>query len=187
MHRPPRNAAPAGSAGFTLTEILIVLAIVGLAALIAFPSASPNGQAKLELAAEGVAEAMRFARSEAIRTGISHGFRIDPTNHQLLVFELDTGSAPPAELYNVYHPVSKKPYVLDLTIGLTRGVTIGARSFVFQPACAVTESIAFDERGSPICPNPVASRLLDGKLIVRYEALQRTVQVAPLTGRVTQP
>lgn len=66
MHRPSR----AGEAGFTLVELLVVLAVAGLLLLAApalIEAARPNAQARvtaLELAAR-----LRSVRAEAIRIG----------------------------------------------------------------------------------------------------------------------
>ena len=56
------------SRGVTLPELLIVLTILGVAAAVAIPSLSSSNPQTLDLAAEEFANAMRFARSEALRT-----------------------------------------------------------------------------------------------------------------------
>jgi type II secretion system protein H len=64
--------------GFTLLEIMIVAAILGIVALVAVPSftSTSDGEAKLDLAAGEVAAAIRFARSETMRTGTVHGAKV---------------------------------------------------------------------------------------------------------------
>lgn len=54
--------------GFTLLELLVTLAVVGIISMIALPSfARSVAQAKLDNRAEQLANLFRFARSEAVR------------------------------------------------------------------------------------------------------------------------
>ena len=55
--------------GFTLVEMLIVIAILGIVAKVAIPLLSSNDPQKLGVAAEETANLLRFALSEAKRTG----------------------------------------------------------------------------------------------------------------------
>ena len=65
------------SHGVTLVELLVVIAILGIAAVVAIPEFfSSSNPHTLDLAAEEVANAIRFARSEAIRLDKPHGFRV---------------------------------------------------------------------------------------------------------------
>ncbi len=57
------------TSGFTLVEMLIVIAILGIVAKVALPLLSSNDLQKLSVAAEETANTLRFALSEAKRTG----------------------------------------------------------------------------------------------------------------------
>ena len=45
-------------------------------ALVVIPDSSPGSQQKLDLAAQQIAQALRFAHAEALRTGEHHGVTI---------------------------------------------------------------------------------------------------------------
>lgn len=61
------------AAGFTLLELMVVLAIVGITAAIAVPSlVEYQENARLKGAARGFADAFQLARSQALATGNDH-------------------------------------------------------------------------------------------------------------------
>ena len=66
--RPPRSSLMSRtSAGFTLLEALVVLAIIGLVAALTFPSLRrPPDKLRLEVATRTLMSALRFSRAEAI-------------------------------------------------------------------------------------------------------------------------
>lgn len=57
------------TSGFTLVELLVVITILGVAATVALPLLSSNDPQELSVAAEETANTLRFAFSEAKRTG----------------------------------------------------------------------------------------------------------------------
>ena len=59
--------------GFTLIELLTVVAIIAIAAAIAVPAMRVSNVYALDRAATELAQMLRYARSEARRTGITHG------------------------------------------------------------------------------------------------------------------
>ena len=52
-------------AGFTLTEMLVVVAILAAVAAVALPLLTAPDRERVELAAEQLVQALRYARSEA--------------------------------------------------------------------------------------------------------------------------
>jgi general secretion pathway protein H len=62
-----------GSAGFTLVEVMIVVAIIGAVAALGAPAMETfMGDMRARAAARSAADALRIARTEAIRTGDPH-------------------------------------------------------------------------------------------------------------------
>jgi type II secretion system protein H len=176
--------------GYTLVELVIVVSIIALIAAIAVPAVSPDSDKKLHLAAEKVASAVRFARSEAIRTGEGHGLTISQVTQQVTVDKYDITSAPISTLGTARHPVDKQPYDFNVnTTSITQGVTISNSSDAFDYGSeGRRKSLLFDPRGVPVWivgSDPTRHLLEDGTIELSYGTRQRIVSVAPITGRVT--
>ena len=90
--------------GFTLLELTLVSAILGVIAVAALPNLASSDPSRLDLAALQVADAMRYARSEAIRTGVPHGFRQEISQKRIRVMRPDMADTPATLVYDVYHP-----------------------------------------------------------------------------------
>ena len=98
-------------AGFTLIEILIVVAIIGITALVIIPAFnSYEDEQKLTMAAAELTDALRYARNEAIRTGNTFRVAINADNDQFLIEDL---AALPGQA--VIHPVNRTPYRIDFS------------------------------------------------------------------------
>ena len=102
--------------GYTLVEVLVVVVILGVvAAALLATHGSVDAEQTLEAAAAEVAAALRFARSEAIRSGEPHGVEASTSTQLVRVYRLDTSASPPVPVYSVRHPVDKKLYHLDFS------------------------------------------------------------------------
>jgi type II secretion system protein H len=71
------------SEGFTLAEILVVVAIAAIIARVALPLLSSQDSKKLEVAAQEIGNALRFAVNEARRTGRLKVVKSDATGANL--------------------------------------------------------------------------------------------------------
>ena len=76
----PQPRIMARGPGYSLAEVMIVLAVLSVVALVAIPIATPSADVRLDAAAQEVINALRFARIEALRTGTFYGadFSVDP-------------------------------------------------------------------------------------------------------------
>lgn len=174
----------AGVTGFTLVELLTVVAILAIILVVAQPGFSTNDANKVALAASEVANALRFARSEASRTGDYHGFRMDAGTDRLRIFVLTDPFGTPTESFTVYHPLDKNLYDIDLGASrLSKGITATA-DFDYGGSLE-TASVAFSPSGAPVSPQDLTP-LSDaqGEVVVGLGNNTRKVLLCTDTGRV---
>jgi type II secretion system protein H len=170
--------------GFSLLELLIVVTILGIAATVAIPDFSAATPNKLELAAEEFAQAMRFARSEAMRTGQPHGFRQQSGAKRIRVFRPDTTVSPWLPIYDVYHPISKKLYDIVLDTHPFASVETITRTPTFRGTCNITGNIYFDGNGTARCLDPETVLLEEFNMTLTLDKHTRIVTLQGITGRV---
>jgi len=176
--------------GYTLVEMLIVIALLALIAAVATPAFDGDDDVILDRAAEEVASAFRFARSEAIRTGEGHGLTVSQATQKVTVKKYDITIVPISTLSTLTHPISKQPYDFNINTGNgTEGVTISNSSDIFNYGTeGRRRSLIFDPIGTPIWiigSDPTRHLLVDATVELSYGGQQRLVDVAPMTGRVT--
>jgi prepilin-type N-terminal cleavage/methylation domain-containing protein len=175
-------------AGYTLTEMLIATALVAVAAAVAMPmmrAADPN---RANLAATQLAQALRFARTEAQRTQVPHGVRIDAAAERAQLFRLDMSTVPPTRQFTIRHPAHHDLYVLDFpATAVTRGVQITAAALSFAAVCGEPRDFVFDARGWPRCSQPLNVELTSAAIDLGTATVTRRVSVDGVTGRVVLP
>jgi len=179
----PKRAA--AQRAYTVIELLVVVVLLGLAATIAMPSTTPGENRKLDLAATEIANAMRFARSEAMRTGDAKGFHQQWSSKRIRVFSIETDTSPATIEFDVYHPVDKNIYVRRFT---QQPFVFGGRIENrpdYRGTCDTMSTVYFDAGGIPWCSDP------DDVLLERFDvelalgANSRVVTLNGITGRVT--
>lgn len=159
-------------------------------AIIVIPDSAPTNQQKLDVVANQIAQALRFAHREALRTGEHHGVTISQVTQTITVKKWDMSTDPVSTELIPYHPVDKQSFVFDADgISLAPGVSITNSSDIFNYATiGRRRSLIFDPQGVPVWvlgSDDSVYRLLDGIVELSNGQDQRNVSVAPLTGRVT--
>ena len=181
--------------GTTLTEMVIVVAILALAAAIAIPKADPQTAFAADAAAAEVARAVRFAQREAIRTGTYLTASVNPATQELRVYRPTS-----SEGATSVHPVDKRDYKISFAGNAMPRATIISSVFTYEDK-AVTNYVTFGPDGVPVdltsipvvqaFPGEVldtkkASPLKEeGIITIRHGAAERVVRVGPVTGRVS--
>ena len=186
--------------GYTLIELVVVLALLAVFAAAALPLSGPAGDKKLDAGVREVANALRFARSEALRTGTVYGvdFSVDTAvgYRRIRVFRTDSAT-PPSPQYDVYHPLDKKLYDAQLITGPgTTGVLVSAAAFYYRTGLLTVisqEWAAFDGSGTPVYYPDTAgysaysSAPNVSAVTVSFQGRSRQIMLDPVTGRVTTP
>ena len=170
--------------GFTLVEALTVVALIGTLALVAVPVLGSRDAAKLDTAAAEVGNVLRFALSEANRTG-SYVLVDAGVPGRLTVVK---SNASGANLGGVTDPMTKRTLELDAAAPPWSGKIAMAASF-FQGGTAyqqlligpATQLQVFDA-GTNRGPLQSGSRVA-----VTLGSLSATVAIAEATGKVTIP
>lgn len=178
------------SQGYSATELLVVVFIVGIIAAAIVPQFRASDSHKLDLAATRVAESLRFARSESMRTGNVHGVTISQTTQRVRVREYDLSTDPVSATVTARHPLSKQPYDFDFdTEPTTLGVLISNSQDVFNySGTGRRRTVLFDPNGIPIwiiASGPTTHHINPSTVELTMGGVQRDVQIAPYTGRVT--
>lgn len=173
--------------GITLLEVLIVVAILGIAAVVAIPESSSSRVYQLDLAADEIAQTLRFARDESMRTGRTYGVHLNPAYRRLRVFESDFGTTPATAVYDVYDPVTKNLYTLDFDTHPF--VHPDSMSVVpaFRATCDTPMYIHFDRRGNARCGTSSAVLLTGLAVTIALGTESRSVTLDGVTGRVSLP
>jgi type II secretion system protein H len=171
--------------GLTLVELVVVIGIIALIAAVAYPSLSTGSSKKLDLAAAEIAAAMRFARSESIRTGEPHGFRYIGTETRIRIYRVDTSGSPWTRVYDVYHPLTKQLHDYTISAQLLGPTGAVNRDSVYRSTCDQPRSVYFDANGTPWCLVPETALLDHFTLAIELAAQTATVRVDGISGRVT--
>ena len=180
--------------GHTLVELVLVVSLIAVAVAIAMPTTTVVAQARVDAAVTEVAQAVRFAQSEAIRTGVDCVVSLDTATGRVRIFQLNRGPTPPIEdvAKPVFYPIAgEKKY--DFVLGempASTGVKIASAVFTFADS-STTAQLGFSATGNPVNvqgPNPADEIALagTGKVTIAYGDISSSIIVDAATGRVTQ-
>lgn len=183
---------PACERGVTLAELLIAAAVLAVVAAVVLPSLSFNDSSKLALATEETVTALRFARSEAMRTGQRIVVDTETAAGRLRLLRGGCGSMVGRE--TVVDPLTRRPYDVDLTGGsLSSGVALRAKflvdgvigsSLVFGPTGSAADACNLLSGVLPAAGVLPLSQVADNSLMLAYAGRTAKIVVDPVTGRV---
>lgn len=171
--------------GYTLVELVITVTIIAVVAAIAVPAFSTANDKEIQQIAAEFAAAMRFARTESLRTGKPHGFRFLTSEYRIRVYSADTSVNPWTWVFDIYHPISKQLYDYTFPEDLAGATPPVTHTPVYRGTCDRLEAVYFDANGTPWCLEPETVLLESYRLDVTVGTGQATVNLDGITGRVT--
>jgi prepilin-type N-terminal cleavage/methylation domain-containing protein len=171
--------------GFTIVELLLVVAILAVVAAIALPASRPPQQLRLEGTVQRAADALRYARAASMLGDSVYGVALDASPKRLRVFRAAGGVSPVVPIYDVVDPLTKRLYAIDLgPADLPGGTSYGGAATSWLGACANASAFLFDARGAPRCLSPTSVALSQATLSFAFEGAAVSLVVAGETGRV---
>ncbi len=167
---------------FTLIELLIVLTIVGIAALVVVPMVSSHGEMRLSAAARKVVADLQYAQNMAVASQRTYYIRFDDVGYDLA---RSTGASTEPE--QVVHPVEKTPFV----VGFAAQAKSDALAAVAVDSVdfAGRSVLRFDATGSPGTSDPdgddPATLGVAGVIVLRSGDRTINIRVEPFTGEIS--
>ncbi len=180
-----QNVPVSRQGGLTLIELVVVICVIAIIAAIAYPALPGDDSEDVDAAAAEFAAAIRFARSESIRTGKPHGFRFLTNQYRIRVFRTDTSASPWTWIWDVYHPVDKGLYDYTFPAGLTGSAPPVVHTPVYRGTCNRQGVVYFDENGTPWCIEPETILLESYRLDFVTDSANAAITLDGITGRVT--
>jgi len=169
--RDRSTIAPTGWwTAFTLVEILIVIVLIGIAAMVVVPLASSAAGMQIRSAANMVAADLEYAKSMAVSRGQVFSVVFDKNTESYRI-EDQNGNV-------IAHPVKKdQDYVVNFQNEGLEKVDIVDVDF------DSTNEVKFDYLGSPYNKN--GSPLNRGRVTLQAGTTTATVTVEPVTGFIS--
>ncbi len=157
--------------GFTMIEMVVVMAILAIAAAIVVPMVSSAGSMQLRAAVNMVAADLEYAKSMSISRGQRYSVVFDKTAETYQIID-DSGAV-------IKHPV-KKGFDYRIEFRLDSRLS---QVDIFDANFDGTDRVSFDYLGSPF--NGTSAALNSGVVTLRAGGITRTVNVEPVTGYVS--
>jgi len=150
------SAKNKNEAAFTLTELIVVVIILGIVSAIVVSSAVSTVDMKSDLTAREIMRAISFAKSYSLSRRLGYKVVFTPASDQVRVEDVDGNVA--------WNPISYSAYSWTLTNGDITGANFGGESF-----------LEFGTTGDAV---------VGGDVVIQYRGLLQTLTVSPITGRV---
>lgn len=176
------------SAGYTLTEMMIVVAVLALAAVAAIPAAQPVAEFRADAAAGEVAIALRQARDSARHSGAQRLFDCDTATGTVSVSALTVNGTTTTTAGLIDHPFTHLPYRMALNAAPAGNTMALVRcTFTFNDNSAAS-AVAFDIDGNPVRGvgngNARIEGLRSGRIELGAGHVARSIEI-DATGRIT--
>ncbi len=180
--------------GLSLIELNLVVATIAVIALMVVPARAPGRVAETDFAAVEVANALRFARDQALANGVPYGVRLSPDAQFLSLFRMAVSGSGETEVFDVYDPLRKLPFVVRLP-QQTRGSMSWEGQSGGNPMvtvvndgrgnCLDLNALIIDPSGITRCLNPYGTRIEGARLVLASGVYRRRVSIDRFTARVS--
>lgn len=174
-------------AGVTLPELLIVVTLIAIIGALAIPSLNSLESLRVTTATSQLTAALRYAREESIRTGLIHSVEFTPASNLAQVLLIPGFGSMSVDRPVVRHPISRQLYSLDLDDDPTTTPSqLDTLTLIFD-SVGQQSRIDFMPTGQPVWIDLFDQpfRLVNGSIVLSAQAVQQTINLDPLTGRVT--
>ncbi len=159
--------------GFTLLELLVVVVILGIAALVAVPAFSGAADMQVRAAANRIAADLDYAKGLAVTHQKDYSVVFDTANE---AYQIEDNTGTPVD--NPVRPGSQYVVSLKTDSNFSR-VNIATAAF----NTVANHSVTFDYLGSPYDTN--RDPLNTGRVTLQADTFTLYVDVEPMTGYVT--
>lgn len=163
--------SPRRGCGFTLIEILIVVAIIAITAMMGIPMMTSAASMQIRSASNLIASDMEYAKSMAISRGQYYSVVFDKTTECYRIEDQD-GST-------ISHPVKKG---FDYVINFTSDSRLDKVDIV-DVDFDTTDTVKFDYLGSPY--NGSGNSLNNGVITLAAGGVTVTINVEAVTGFIS--
>lgn len=122
---PLRNNCP--RAGFTLIEIAIVMAIIGMVMLLVIPRLPSSDQENLKISARTLASTLRYVQERAATSRTTYSLTLAPGTESILISEIGADGSPrePSDPLLQKAPLKEGISIYDVRIPRLGKVTDG--------------------------------------------------------------
>ena len=159
--------------GFTLTEMTVIIVILGILSWLAYPKVVAMDEIKLDAAARRLASDLRYAQSLAMSRRVVHGILFNSAAEKYTVFAPNAATP-------ITDPADRaRTLVVDYTSRTEfKGVLVQSASF------GTTPGVTFDYFGVPRDTSGT-DLTTNGVVVLTYQGNTDSVLVAPQTGTVS--
>lgn len=168
---------PGGFDGFTLLEVIVVVVILGIAALIAIPMFAGAADMQVRAASNRIAADLDYAKGLAITYQKPYSVVFNTGSESYEIVDEDGDPVDNPVRTGVPYTIN---FATDSNFSQVNIATVAFNS-------AMTHTITFDYLGSPYAGTTTdsANALNSGRITLRADTFEIYVDVEPMTGYVT--